>query len=68
MVVNPTRTKNFLYKKKYPAALLRGFFIGRSNEWTSSALIRLGWHWPLTSEYYLDKLILNLRDIGYFVP
>jgi hypothetical protein len=27
MVVNPTRTKNFLYKKKYPAALPRGFFI-----------------------------------------
>jgi hypothetical protein len=27
MVVNPTRTKNFLYKKKYPAALRRGFFI-----------------------------------------
>jgi hypothetical protein len=27
MVVNPTRTKNFLYKKKYPVALPRGFFI-----------------------------------------
>jgi hypothetical protein len=27
MVVNPTCTKNFLYKKKYPAALRRGFFI-----------------------------------------
>jgi hypothetical protein len=27
MVVNPTRTKNFLYKKKYPAALPQGFFI-----------------------------------------
>jgi amino acid adenylation domain-containing protein len=40
--------------------------IGRSNEWTTSALIRLGWHWPLTSEYYLDKLISNLMDIGYF--
>jgi hypothetical protein len=27
MVVNPTCTKNFLYKKKYPAALRRGVFI-----------------------------------------
>jgi hypothetical protein len=31
MVVNPTRTKNFLYKKKYPAALPRGFFITSFN-------------------------------------
>jgi hypothetical protein len=38
MVVNPTRTKNFLYKKKYPAALPRGFFIFFENVSVSAIL------------------------------
>jgi hypothetical protein len=47
MVVNPTRTKNFLYKKKYPVALPRGFFIeiGSNSQFkifTQKAVQRLG--------------------------
>ena len=41
-------------------------YILSDNTFTIKALYRLGYHWPITEEKYLDRSILSLDTLGFF--
>ena len=42
------------------------FYIGHDNTFTSKALYRLGFKWPIINEDYLSELFEALENLGYF--
>jgi hypothetical protein len=36
------------------------------NEYTTQALLRMGWHWPETNSEYLRKFLVRLKGLGMF--
>ena len=37
-----------------------------NNDYTTQALLRLGWHWPETSGEYLRKFLAGIVDLEFF--
>ena len=42
------------------------FFLGYDNTFTTKALYRQGYKWPIISERYLDSAFRSLSTLGYF--
>ena len=43
-----------------------GEYIGYDNSFTTKALYRLGFKWPITNEKYLENAFEALDTLGYF--
>ena len=40
--------------------------VGSSNAFTVKALHRLGFNWPIIDKVYLEKVIKELKGLGFF--
>ncbi len=41
-------------------------YLGYENAFTTKALYRLGWKWPITDDAYLTNTIRKLDELGFF--
>jgi hypothetical protein len=41
-------------------------YLGYDDTFTTRALYRLGWKWPITDDAYLKGAIAKLDDLGFF--